>query len=102
MITKRFIKNSSFLESNTESMIHRQYLILLNSNAYQKNHLLYLFRRSKYLICADGGANILHDNHSQGETIIIPKAIVGDLDSLRPKVRKFYESRATLIKKVDD
>ncbi|CAN0438080.1 unnamed protein product, partial [Ascophyllum nodosum] len=51
--------------------------------------------RAVLRICADGGANRLHDSFdadSPGERErYVPDMIVGDLDSLRPEVAAFYE-----------
>lgn len=60
------------------------------------------------IVCADGGANLLYDTTKQlvlpkegkGSTNLgkwIPSHIVGDLDSLRPDVRRWYEARGTTI-----
>ena len=43
-------------------------------------------------MCADGGANRLYDRVDW-----IPDLIVGDLDSLRPSVRKHYAAQGTRI-----
>ncbi|KAL5034573.1 thiamine pyrophosphokinase, variant 2 [Batrachochytrium dendrobatidis] len=45
-------------------------------------------------ICADGGANRLYDTLGTDELRkrYLPDCICGDLDSLRPQVRQFYQS----------
>ena len=43
-------------------------------------------------VCADGGANRLFDSLSpETRADCIPNYIVGDLDSLRPEVKEYYE-----------
>ena len=81
-----------------------------------------LWKASTYRVCADGGVNRLHDatiaiatvrgGGCEGEDCeeeesveeedasssrgcdYLPDLITGDLDSLRPDVRRYYESRA--------
>ena len=44
-----------------------------------------------YKLCADGGANRLVDEVSGPQHLdLVPDAIVGDLDSLRPDVRQTF------------
>lgn len=63
-------------------------LILLNSPTFTGGTVLEtLWERSSVRICADGGANRLHAYDSMK----IPNVICGDLDSLTPKVQKYYE-----------
>ena len=56
---------------------------------------------ASYRVCADGGANRLFDAYfaspSSAEAASDPHAIVGDLDSLRPAVRHFFEARGVSI-----
>ncbi|PGH05782.1 thiamine pyrophosphokinase [Blastomyces parvus] len=61
----------------------------INQNAYTV-----LKKHASFTICADGGANRLyHLMHKSGrESIELPDAIVGDLDSISPEVRKHYEN----------
>ena len=47
------------------------------------------------LICADGGANNLFKLN------IIPKLIIGDLDSIKPDVLEYYSSKTKVIKVKD-
>ncbi|PGG95615.1 thiamine pyrophosphokinase [Helicocarpus griseus UAMH5409] len=60
----------------------------INQNAYNV-----LKKRACFTICADGGANRFYSlMHAQGkESIELPNAILGDLDSISPQVRKHYE-----------
>ena len=56
------------------------------------------------VVCADGGSNRLYDALSDDNerTKYKPQVIVGDLDSMRPDVRQFYERIGTTIIKVED
>ena len=56
------------------------------------------------VVCADGGSNRLYDvfNNERDRMKYRPHAIVGDLDSLRPDVRAFYEDAGTKVVKVDN
>ncbi|WEW57147.1 thiamine pyrophosphokinase [Emydomyces testavorans] len=70
----------------------------INSNTYRilKGHEAHPANSRAtacFTICADGGANHFHELMSkQGtESTELPNAIVGDLDSLRPSIRKHYE-----------
>ena len=64
-------------------------LILLNQ-PLNKATLIDLYERSSLVICADGGINHLYDLFEGQENLrstILPKAVVGDLDSVRDEVR---------------
>ena len=89
-----------------------------------------LWEASAYRVCADGGANRLHDatvvvatvrggvcegeDGEEEESVeeedassshgcdYLPDLITGDLDSLRPDVRRYYESRGVPILRVED
>ena len=71
-----------------------------------------LWRKSCYRICADGGANRLYqatvvsDNDDTTKTTTcneyLPDLITGDLDSLLPHVREYYEDRGVPIVRVED
>ena len=51
------------------------------------------------VVCADGGCNWLFDafNFDYERIKYKPHAIVGDLDSIRPEVRVFYEKIGSAI-----
>uniref|UniRef100_A0ACD5X3S0 Uncharacterized protein n=1 Tax=Avena sativa TaxID=4498 RepID=A0ACD5X3S0_AVESA len=65
-----------------------------------------LWAQAKLRICADGGANRIFDEMSQmtsdqdNESNInrhIPEIIEGDMDSIRPEVKRFYSHQGTKI-----
>lgn len=57
-----------------------------------------LDHQSQYpIICADGAANLLYDLELRKQPSFVPTAIVGDLDSVRPQVVDYYESKGTSI-----
>ncbi len=67
-----------------------------------------LWESSNYRVCADGGANRLYDatmgeNSSlDDDTLYLPDIITGDLDSLKPHVREYYEAKGVKIIQVED
>ncbi|EEQ87530.1 thiamine pyrophosphokinase Thi80 [Blastomyces dermatitidis ER-3] len=67
-------------------------LLVLNQPINQNAYTI-LKKHASFTICADGGANHLYNlmRKSGRESIELPDAIVGDLDSISPKVRKHYE-----------
>jgi thiamine pyrophosphokinase len=69
-------------------------IILANGKAPSKRTIEYLKNSGyKTLICADGGANTAYKYN------LVPDAIIGDFDSILPKVFKHYSHRS-FIKKV--
>lgn len=83
-------------------------LVILNVKADDKRRRLlrHLWDRAVIRVCADGGANRLHDSFdgdSRAERAsFVPDMIVGDLDSLRPEVAAFYEELGCEVKRRDD
>jgi hypothetical protein len=63
-----------------------------------------LWQKSSYRVCADGGANRLYEATiiNASNTTYLPDLITGDLDSLFPHVRKYYEQRGVPIIRVED
>ena len=83
-----------------------------------------LWESSSFRVCADGGANRLYDAtvssfplKSESESVpsppdsssssctenrYLPDLITGDLDSLQPHVREYYEARGVPIVRVED
>lgn len=52
-----------------------------------------IFRDSDTILCADGGANYAF------QLGIKPDCIIGDLDSIQPEVKEYYEAKAVMFKK---
>ena len=82
-------------------------LIVLNRKIKDEDLFIKLFKRSSFIICADGGANRLYDmslfeNSSLSREDFIPMAIVGDLDSARSNVQDYYRQKGTQIAYVED
>lgn len=73
-------------------------LVVLNSESFSAGLLSKLWRSCGTRICADGGANRLYDLAPE----LVPDAIVGDLDSVRLDVRRFYLERGVRVEKMDD
>jgi thiamine pyrophosphokinase len=85
--------DSPFLESNVSIATA---LVILNSPIMQSPPSLvfqHLWDFSSFRVAADGGANRLYDFNSS----LLPDAIRGDLDSLRPNVRAHYEERGVSV-----
>ncbi|HEY5123334.1 MAG TPA: thiamine diphosphokinase [Ignavibacteria bacterium] len=55
----------------------------------------YLLKNS-YIICADGGANRIRAFK------IIPKIILGDLDSIKKETKEYFRKKKTEIRKIDE
>ncbi|MCX6173786.1 MAG: thiamine diphosphokinase [Ignavibacteriales bacterium] len=68
-------------------------IILANGFLPSKNTVKFLQDKGyKTLLCADGGAN------SAKILNLIPKYIIGDLDSIRPDVYEYYSNKCDIIK----
>ena len=64
--------------------------VLILNNAIDSNIMRKVCGAAQYIACADGGANRLYD---EMEGLVIPNAVIGDLDSLRPDVEFFLCAR---------
>ena len=68
-------------------------LILANGTPPKKSVINYLIRKGyDTLYCADGGAN------SAYKLKVIPDFIIGDLDSIKSDVKKYYSDKSKIIK----
>lgn len=86
-------------------------LIVLNSPIASYHYFRRLYDHASLRICADGGANRLHDlllqhspNSNEQDALrrLPPTLIHGDLDSLLPDVREKYESIGVEVTKDGD
>ncbi|MDP2039035.1 MAG: thiamine diphosphokinase [Ignavibacteria bacterium] len=67
-------------------------IILANGDKPKKSVVAFLVKRGyTTLICADGGAN------SALKLDLNPDYIIGDLDSIEPKVKEYFSSRCRII-----
>lgn len=91
-------------------------LVVLNTKGEGESEALFrhLWARAALRVCADGGANRLHDSFGdhnedrdgdglndtaeQRRARFVPDVIVGDLDSLRPEVAAYYRALGTEVK----
>ena len=98
-----FIRDNRFLDITSNYDKSKVKLILLNQ-PISKHALINLYSKTSMVVCADGGSNRLYDvfNNAGDRIKYKPHAIVGDLDSLRPDVRNFYEDVGTKVIKVDN
>ncbi len=70
----------------------KKYLILVNGKSPKKKRILPFIEEGYKLVCADGGAN------SAYKLELLPDFIVGDFDSIKPRVKKFYKDFSTFVK----
>ncbi|EPB88389.1 thiamine pyrophosphokinase [Mucor circinelloides 1006PhL] len=80
-------------------------LIVLNQPIKHVDAFHRLWNNATFRFVADGGSNRLYDafKHDQQKLAqYIPDEIRGDLDSIRPDVRAYYESKSVKITKVSD
>ena len=98
-----FIRDNRFLDSASSYDKSKVKLILLNQ-PISKYAIVNLYSKTSMVVCADGGSNRLYDvfSNARDRMKYKPHAIVGDLDSLRPDVRAFYEGAGTKVIKVDN
>jgi thiamine pyrophosphokinase len=87
---------SPFLATATK----KQALVILNSPIQSPPSPLFkhLWDTSSVRVCADGGANRLY----RADPDLIPTLIRGDLDSLEPDVRSYYENKGVSIEREPD
>lgn len=82
-----------------DSASEQKFCLVLLNQPFERETLLDLLSKSGLVVCADGGANRLHDTLLEPEReIYLPAMIVGDFDSLRPEVRAFYESKGVTLR----
>lgn len=62
-------------------------LLICNGNVPSRNFLRRIIKNYDAIACADGGANLAY------KFGIKPNFIVGDLDSIRKKVKSFFEAK---------
>ena len=87
---KQFIKCTADTFKNKGTVI----TIVLN-NVIKSDMMHIACDLASYIACADGGANRLHDE-TQGQ--VVPNVIIGDLDSLRTDVKRYYETKSDKTK----
>ncbi|OGU62682.1 MAG: thiamine diphosphokinase [Ignavibacteria bacterium RBG_13_36_8] len=68
-------------------------IVFANGKPPNKSVISYLQRVGyNVLICADGGANYAYQLN------LIPDYIIGDLDSIEPKIQKYFENKSKIIR----
>ena len=98
---------SPFLVPSQQNEVRRFAMVLLNSpiDSRQVGHFRRLWESASLRLCADGAANRLLDSFGaaafdvkDGQSAVpLPDAIVGDLDSIRPDTRQFFESKGVAV-----
>lgn len=91
------VHTSPLLHQNEDAVKENQALVILNSPIHCPPSPLFqqLWDTSSVRVCADGGANRLY----KASQDLIPNLIRGDLDSLDPSVRSYYESKGVSIER---
>ncbi|KFH65600.1 thiamine pyrophosphokinase [Podila verticillata NRRL 6337] len=80
-------------------------LIILNQPILIQRHLFEnVWRNATYRICADGGANRLHDlmKTEEERAKFLPDFVRGDFDSLRDDVHDYYASKGVAVEKIGE
>lgn len=102
--TMKLHKNEFLMKGVSKETFSSSYaIIFLNSESTTADYIHRLWNQAAFRICADGGANRLHDSLSQKDRKdYLPEYIAGDLDSIRPDVYNFYKSLGTKVLRIDD
>lgn len=91
----RTLTSPLLLDNTSTTNVPTTAIVLLNSPSFPESSLLPRFWQSSTLrVCADGGANRLY---SYLDTLALPDAICGDLDSLQPSVLAYYRDQGVKI-----
>ncbi|KAI8887385.1 thiamine pyrophosphokinase 1-like protein [Backusella circina FSU 941] len=88
-----------------EGKIHPFCLIVLNQPIIQLDVFQRLWLNASWRFVADGASNRLYDAFKHDEQQLqkfLPDEIRGDMDSTRPEVRAYYESKGVKITRVED
>ena len=94
------------LRKNLQDYDHKSYgMIILNQPLEHVSYVINAEERSDCVVCADGGANRLFDLHrraiAQGfrheDDLNMPRAVIGDLDSINPEVRRYYAEAGVIV-----
>ncbi|KAJ5698362.1 hypothetical protein N7462_000367 [Penicillium macrosclerotiorum] len=80
------------------------YALLVLNQPINERAFAVLSEHTSHIVCADGASNHFYDlMKAQGkESTELPDAIVGDLDSILPSVRKHYEELGVFILQDED
>ncbi|KAE8451732.1 hypothetical protein EG329_003189 [Mollisiaceae sp. DMI_Dod_QoI] len=78
-------------------------LIILNQDLKLPIYLYdRLWLNSSFVVAADGGANRLYDLNTSNNLSLSVDAVIGDLDSLSPSVRKHWEDKGIPVIEDED
>ena len=100
------IYTAEILRRNPRTYAHKNFgIIILNQPLEHVSYVINATERSDCTTCADGGANRLFEIHERAvaegfrnhDDLRMPDFICGDLDSLRPAVKKHFEDRGVCI-----
>ncbi len=82
------------------SMFRSGAVVMLNSPEALPVFFTELWTQDSFRACADGAANRLFDESTRGQSaakLLPPNIIVGDMDSARPDVLRYYEERGCAV-----
>ncbi|RPA81993.1 thiamine pyrophosphokinase [Ascobolus immersus RN42] len=77
-------------------------LLILNQPITSPRLFHHLWQKASLTISADGASNHLHNLSLRTGTDYTPDVIIGDLDSLSPSARTYFEERGVNIVRVPD
>jgi thiamine pyrophosphokinase len=81
-------------------------LVLMTTpiNEQNKSFFKQLWSKAGVKLCADGASNVLYDWSASNHVLetYIPDYIIGDLDSIRPEVRNYYDTVGTKVVQIHD
>lgn len=84
----------------TDSTRQERSCLLFLNTPVQSMDLKVFWSRTQLHICADGAANHLYEyfnSHPEDRSRYIPDLIIGDFDSLKPEVAKYYSGLGTTV-----
>ncbi|PPR05751.1 hypothetical protein CVT24_006690 [Panaeolus cyanescens] len=84
-----------FLQDQRQTGSDNKYALIILNQDLSGGLLFKLWNATDWHCCADGGANRMHDALTKAGARLesfVPDLIKGDLDSIRPDVKAFYES----------
>lgn len=101
---KQVVHRSDFLLSDRPPGSIPSTLIIVNSPTINAALLRVMCDHSSEIVCADGGANRLHDALTDQDlrSRHIPELICGDFDSIRQDVLAFYSSQGSRVEQDSD